>query len=175
MNRRPPRPERAEFQGGRRVRGRRRPLLGGCGLISVAPIRSAVYEVRTRYAARPRSRLRAERHAAYRAPASLGRMGYEDRRPARRSADTVPAIWRARDIAQLYGVDESTVRRWERAGALRAARLDPGGAKYWLRDEIIADTRAHADGHGVEPPRVPHVDVLVASTKRPRRRREVAR
>ena len=48
-------------------------------------------------------------------------------------------LWRAADLAEVYGVDESTVHRWERDGKLRRARRDPGGCKYWLRDEVLGD------------------------------------
>ncbi len=87
--------------------------------------------------------------------------------------DTLAVIWRARDIAELYGVDESTVRRWERSGTLRAARRDPGGNKYWLRDEILADSRAGPDAHRELATAL--LEGWVSTTRRPRRRREVAR
>jgi hypothetical protein len=52
----------------------------------------------------------------------------------------VDAIWRAVDLAELYGVDESTVHRWERAGRLRPARRDDK-AQLW-RAGILALYRA---------------------------------
>ena len=85
----------------------------------------------------------------------------------------VPVIWRTRDVADLYGVDESTVRRWERSGRLRAARFDPGGNRYWLRHEIIADSLADSTVGAAAPAAI--VDSIVAATKRIHRSREMAR
>lgn len=78
-------------------------------------------------------------------------------------------LLRAGAVAALYGVDESTVHRWERSGRLRGARRDPGGGKYWLEAEILADLLA-----GVPEPAVSSgassVATLVDVTRRPRRR-----
>jgi hypothetical protein len=51
-------------------------------------------------------------------------------------------VWRAGDVATLYGVDLSTVYRWERTGRLRRSRRDPGGGKYWLAHELLEDLTA---------------------------------
>jgi hypothetical protein len=78
-------------------------------------------------------------------------------------------LWRVGEVAALYGVDESTVHRWERTGTLRAARRDPGGTKYWLASEVLADV--------ADPPVAPEpapqrpVGELVAATRRRRQRR----
>lgn len=77
-------------------------------------------------------------------------------------------LLRAGEVAALYGVDESTVHRWERSGRLRGARRDPGGGKYWLEAEILEDLLA-----GVAEPPVSSgassVATLVDVTRRPRR------
>lgn len=78
-------------------------------------------------------------------------------------------LWRVGDLAELYGVDESTVHRWERTGTLRAARRDPGGTKYWLAAEVLADV-ADPPAASEPAPQRP-VGELVAATRRPRRRR----
>jgi hypothetical protein len=78
-------------------------------------------------------------------------------------------VMRADALAELYGVDESTIHRWERAGRLRAARRDPGGVKYWLRDEILADLTAPPDEPADEPADN-RVTELVVASRRPRRR-----
>ena len=77
-------------------------------------------------------------------------------------------LLRAGEVAALYGVDESTVHRWERTGRLRGARRDPGGGKYWLEAEILEDLVT-----GAAPSRSPAegaVATLVDVTRRPRRR-----
>lgn len=78
-------------------------------------------------------------------------------------------LLRVGEVAALYGVDESTVHRWERRGRLRGARRDPGGGKYWLESEILEDLLA-----GQAQPRATaeagSVATLVEVTKRPRRR-----
>ena len=51
-------------------------------------------------------------------------------------------LLRADEVGALFGVDASTVHRWERAGRLRRARRDPGGTKYWLADELRQDLAA---------------------------------
>ena len=79
-----------------------------------------------------------------------------------------PLLWRAADVAALYGVDESTVHRWERSGRIRASRRDPGGTKYWVRDEIIADATSPTTSRGGA---LTSVEQLVTATRRPRRRR----
>lgn len=82
-------------------------------------------------------------------------------------------VWRAEDVAALYGVDQSTVYRWERAGQLRRARRDPGGGKYWLGHELLADLAAEPDEDGSSPAGAPTAEVaeLVAATRRQRQRR----
>jgi hypothetical protein len=77
---------------------------------------------------------------------------------------------RAADVAELYGVDESTVHRWERAGRLRPARRDPGGAKYWLDDELLADLTAPPPAQPAAAEASQRVATLVEVTRRPRRR-----
>ncbi len=81
-------------------------------------------------------------------------------------------LLRADQVGALFGVDASTVHRWERAGRLRRARRDPGGTKYWLADELRQDLAAAS---GDEPRRgaapVVAVEHVVAATRRPRRRR----
>lgn len=76
-------------------------------------------------------------------------------------------VWRAGDVASLYGVDESTVHRWERSGRLRRARRDPGGSKYWLRHELLADLADEPDRHG----ELLDVGELAQATRRRRHRR----
>jgi predicted site-specific integrase-resolvase len=78
-------------------------------------------------------------------------------------------VWRAGDVADLYGVDNSTVHRWERSGRLRPSRRDPGGFKYWLAHEVLEDL---AKPVASVPRPVVHrsVDELVSATRRPRRR-----
>ena len=41
-----------------------------------------------------------------------------------------------REVAELFGVDISTVRRWERAGHLRAVRVGERGHRRFRRQEI---------------------------------------
>lgn len=77
---------------------------------------------------------------------------------------------RAPQLAELYGVDESTVHRWERAGRLRAARRDPGGAKYWLYEELLADLTAPPAAQPGSAEASQRVAGLVEATRRPRRR-----
>lgn len=78
-------------------------------------------------------------------------------------------LLRADEVAALYGVDESTVHRWERAGRLRGARRDPGGGKYWLEAEILDDLLAGgADAQASSGSS--SVAILVDVTRRPRRR-----
>lgn len=77
---------------------------------------------------------------------------------------------RAPQVAELYGVDESTVHRWERAGRLRSARRDPGGAKYWLYDELLADLTAPPAAQHAAAEAEQRVAALVEVTRRPRRR-----
>ncbi len=82
-------------------------------------------------------------------------------------------LLRADEVGALFGVDASTVHRWERAGRLRRARRDPGGTKYWLADELRQDLAASGDdgpGASVRPGRG-RPDAVVAATRRPRRRR----
>ncbi|WP_052665870.1 hypothetical protein [Nitriliruptor alkaliphilus] len=80
-------------------------------------------------------------------------------------------VWRAGDVASLYGVDLSTVHRWERSGRLRSSRRDPGGAKCWLAHEVLEDLTAPPPLEAVPDPVVSmSVDELVAATRKPRRR-----
>ncbi|WP_052665885.1 hypothetical protein [Nitriliruptor alkaliphilus] len=80
-------------------------------------------------------------------------------------------VWRAADVASLYGEDLSTVHRWERTGRLRSSRRDPGGAKYWLAHELLEDLTAPPPLEPAPDPVVAmSVDELVAATRRPRRR-----
>lgn len=81
-------------------------------------------------------------------------------------------LLRAEDVGALFGVDASTVHRWERGGKLRRARRDPGGTKYWLADELRQDLATQDDERqpaGAGP--VVAVGHVVAATRRPRRRR----
>lgn len=81
-------------------------------------------------------------------------------------------LLRAEEVGALFGVDASTVHRWERRGKLRRARRDPGGTKYWLADELRQDLAAEDDANkpaGGAP--VVAVGHVVAATRRPRRRR----
>ena len=82
-------------------------------------------------------------------------------------------VWRAGDVAALYGVDESTVHRWERSGRLRPARRDPGGAKYWLRDELVGDLTAEPQPRAEAQRATTTLVVaeLAAATRRSRRRK----
>ena len=41
-----------------------------------------------------------------------------------------------REVADLFGVDISTVRRWERAGHLRSVRVGERGPRRFRRQEI---------------------------------------
>ena len=80
-------------------------------------------------------------------------------------------VWRAADVASLYGVDPSTVHRWERTGRLRGSRRDPGGAKCWHAHELLEDLTAPPPSEPVPNPAVSmSVDELVAVTRKPRRR-----
>jgi hypothetical protein len=80
-------------------------------------------------------------------------------------------VWRAGDVATLYGVDLSTVHRWERTGRLRTSRRDPGGAKYWLAHELLEDLTAPPEPEPAPDPVVSmSVGELVAATRKPRRR-----
>lgn len=78
-------------------------------------------------------------------------------------------MWRVSDVAEFYGVDKSTVHRWERSGRIRAARRDPGGTKYWLRSEVIEDALRAPARHVA--PHETNVDALVSATRRRRHRR----
>lgn len=78
-------------------------------------------------------------------------------------------LLRAGQVAALYGVDESTVHRWERSGRLRGARRDPGGSKYWLEAEILEDLLA-VPAAASEPSEASDVATLVEVTRRPRGR-----
>ncbi len=78
-------------------------------------------------------------------------------------------LWRMTDVAELYGVDASTVHRCERTGRVRAARRDPGDTKYWLAAEVLADI-ANPPVAPSEPARSSDVDRLVEATRRRRRR-----
>lgn len=81
-------------------------------------------------------------------------------------------VWRAADVAALYGVDLSTVHRWERAGRLRRSRRDPGCAKYWLAHELLGDLATPPEPEPVvDPVLTMSLDELVAATRKPRRRR----
>ena len=83
-------------------------------------------------------------------------------------------LWRAVDLAEVYGVDESTVHRWERDGKLRRARRDPGGCKYWLRDEVLGDLSEGRQDAAPETQPVVAVPALVAATRRPHGRRRAS-
>lgn len=78
-------------------------------------------------------------------------------------------LLRAGEVAALYGVDESTVHRWERSGRLRGARRDPGGGKYWLEAELLEDLLADPVEAAVSAG-ASSLATLVDVTKRPRRR-----
>lgn len=99
---------------------------------------------------------------------------HERRRNGRAVAVVTGVIWRAADVAAVFGVDESTIHRWERTGRLRAARRDPGGTKYWLPDEIGEDLRRPAPERvPAAAPRPLDVGDLVVATRKQRRRRTV--
>jgi hypothetical protein len=80
-------------------------------------------------------------------------------------------LWRAGQVAELYGVDESTVHRWERCGRLRPARRDPGGTKYWLAAEVLGDATAPEPEPVASPLSPAAVAELAAASRRPHRRR----
>lgn len=79
-----------------------------------------------------------------------------------------PRLWRAADVAAFYGVDQSTVHRWERAGRIRAARRDPGGTKYRVGAEIVDDALARP---APQPAASMPLSSLVAATRKRRSRR----
>ena len=83
-------------------------------------------------------------------------------------------LWRAADLAGVYGVDESTVHRWERSGKLRRARRDPGGCKYWLPEEVLGDLGEGTDEARADVQPVVAVPALVAATRRPHGRRRAS-
>lgn len=85
-------------------------------------------------------------------------------------AAAVPRLWRAADVAHFYGVDESTIHRWERTGRIRASRRDPGGTKYWVDHEVIDEALAEPVARA-RAELVPGVEELVTATRRPRSRR----
>jgi excisionase family DNA binding protein len=41
-----------------------------------------------------------------------------------------------REVAELFGVDVSTIRRWERAGYLRSVRIGERGHRRFRQQEI---------------------------------------
>ncbi len=85
------------------------------------------------------------------------------------TASRGPRLWCVAEVAELYGVDKSTVHRWERSGRIRAARRDPGGTKYWLSSEIIDDAlRTPARYVATDET---NVEALVPATRRRRHRR----
>lgn len=46
--------------------------------------------------------------------------------------------WRTSDVAAFYGVTDSAVRQWERAGKIPAGRRTPGGHRRFSSREVIA-------------------------------------
>lgn len=80
-------------------------------------------------------------------------------------------LWRAGDVAAFYGVVESTVHRWERRGAIRESRRDPGGTKYWLATEVVGDAAAPVAPAGRSSAGANEVTELVGATRRRRSRR----
>ena len=63
-------------------------------------------------------------------------------------------LLRAGEVAALYGVDESTVHGWERAGRLRSARRDPARWR-WAEDNhrIVWVALVGGGASGRSPPR----------------------
>jgi excisionase family DNA binding protein len=41
-----------------------------------------------------------------------------------------------REVAELFGVDITTVRRWEQAGHLRAVRVGPRGHRHFRQSDL---------------------------------------
>jgi excisionase family DNA binding protein len=48
-----------------------------------------------------------------------------------------------REVAELFGVDITTVRRWEQAGHLHAVRVGPRGHRHFRQSELnqLLETR----------------------------------
>ena len=78
-------------------------------------------------------------------------------------------VWRAGDVAALYGVDLSTVHRWERTGRLRCLAATPAEAST---GSPTSCSRTLTDPPQPDPAPAGQmsVDELVDATRRPRRR-----
>jgi excisionase family DNA binding protein len=52
-----------------------------------------------------------------------------------------------RDVANLFGVDISTIRRWERAGYLRSVRVGQRGHRRYHAKDIqeLLESRAESE------------------------------
>ena len=48
--------------------------------------------------------------------------------------DGVPELLRPREAARLFGVDETTLRRWARNGAVKVITLPGGTLRYDLEE-----------------------------------------
>jgi excisionase family DNA binding protein len=55
------------------------------------------------------------------------------------------AIVSAADVAELFGVSDKTVRRWQRKGLIRALRLPSGQHRYRLSDIEAVFAAAQAE------------------------------
>jgi excisionase family DNA binding protein len=51
-----------------------------------------------------------------------------------------------REVASLFGVDISTIRRWERAGYLHSVRIGERGHRHFRQEEIQRAMDAFAEG-----------------------------
>ena len=62
-----------------------------------------------------------------------------------READRLVGI---REVADLFGVDISTVRRWERAGHLSSVRVGARGHRRFRREDVrrLLQSRRPAEG-----------------------------
>lgn len=50
--------------------------------------------------------------------------------------DTLDPLLGIRDVAELFGVDISTIRRWEQAGHLHSVRVGTRGHRRFRQREI---------------------------------------
>ena len=50
--------------------------------------------------------------------------------------DSLDPLLGIRDVAELFGVDISTIRRWEQAGHLHSVRIGTRGHRRFRQEEI---------------------------------------